>query len=280
MISLLLLAWAAQENVCHVELTGVEIRNSELQQALTADGVALNRSPEELNGLSIEISLYADNGVKFRSLQKIFVSKVAPRRGIPIELKEAPLGTIRLSSWKAKVAYRIGDKEYSFDFDGATLKVGKYYEDPEGGTRIGLAGLKTIPGSYQKQAGSKTPVYTGDAIFLRIKIEGMVDTDRPAGPLEIAFSLDGKKKGTVKRTIDAASWKTDAKALPVSDVDAKVIAWDAVARELIVGIVRLESERGAAKMGLDVKFTWKKQTWTWPAMEPPFAEAARPADKK
>jgi len=280
MIALLALLWAAQENVCHVELVGLEVRNAELQQALVADGVALNRSPEELNGLSIEISLYADNGVKFRSLQKVFVSRVPARRGVPIELKEAPLGTIAMGAWKAKVSYRIGDKDYSFDFDGPRLKVGKYYEDPEGGTRIGLAGLRTIAGSYQKQPGSKTQVYSGDVVFVRLRIEGMDDKDRPAGTLEVTLSIDGKKRGTVKRTLDAASYKTDAKQLPTNDGDPKMIAWDGVARELVVGIVRLEDERKAGKMGLDAKFTWKKQTWSWPALEPPFAEAPRPADKK
>lgn len=280
MIALVAILWAAQENVCHVELPGLEIRNAELQQALVADGVALNRSPEELNGLSIEISLFADNGVKFRSLQKVFVSRVAPRRGIPIEIKEAPLGTIKLASWSAKVSYRIGDKEYSFDFDGPRLKVGKYYEDPEGGTRIGLAGLRSIAGSYQKQPGSKVQVYSGDVLFVRLRVEGMDDKDRPAGTLEVTLSLDGKKRGTVKRTIDAASWKMDAKQLPTNDADPKMIAWDAVARELIVGVVRLEDERKAGKMGLEAKFTWKKQVWSWPGLEAPFAEAPRPADKK
>jgi hypothetical protein len=279
-IALLALLWAAQENVCHVELPGLEIRNSELEQALVANGVLLNRSPLELNSVSLEISLYADNGVKFRSLQRIFLSKLAPRRGAPIELKEAPLGTIALGSWRAKLGYRIEDKEYSFDFEGPRLKTGKYYEDPEGGTRLGLAGLRTIAGSTQKQPGSKATTYTGDVLFLRLRIEGMDDKDRPQGTLEVTLTAEGKKRGPLKRTIDSASWKMDARQLPTNDADPRMIAWDAVSRELLVGLVRLDDERRATKMTLEAKFTWKKQTWIWSALEPPFAEAPRPSDKK
>jgi len=280
MTALLALVLGAQEGVCHVELAGVEIRSSELQGGLTAQGVALNRSPDELDGLSIEISLFADNGVKFRTLQRLFWSKIPPRRGVPIELKEPPLGTIALGSWRAKVAYRIEAKDHSFEFEGTRLTAGRLYEDPGGGTRLGLAGLRTVAGSYAKQAGSKTPTYTGDVIFLRLRVEGLDDKDRPAGTLEVTLAFDGKKHGPVKRTIDGASWKLDARQIPSNDADPRTIAWDAVSRELVVGILRVDDERRTGKLGLDAKFIWKKQAWTWPALEPPFAEAPRPADRK
>jgi hypothetical protein len=274
----LLAVLAQAPDVCLVELQGLEVRSPELQQALLAEGVALNRSPSELDSLSLEISLYADNGVKFRTLQKQIWSKVLPRKGVEIMIKEAPLGTIRLASFRVKVAYRVEGQDHAFEFDGLRLKSAKLYEDPDGGTRIGIAGLRTVAGSYRTQG--KQQVYSGDVLFLRLRLEGLDEKARPEGTLEIVPTVGGKKHAPITRTIQAGHWKMDASKLPSNDADPKMMAWDPSSREFLVGFLRVEEERKTPKLGLEIKFTWKKQVWSWTLGEPPLVEAPRPPDAK
>jgi hypothetical protein len=278
-IAVWLLAVLSQApDVCLVELPNLEIRSPELQQALLAEGVALNRSPSELDSLTLEISLYADNGVKFRTLQKQIWSKVLPRKGVEILIKEAPLGTIRLASFRVKVAYRVEGKDFAFEFEGLRLRSGKLYEDPEGGTRIGIAGIRTVAGSYRTQG--KQQVYSGDVLFLRLRVEGLDEKARPEGTLEIVPTIGGKKHAPIARTIQASHWKVDGSKFPSNDADPKMMGYDATAREFLVGFLRVEEERKIPKLGLEVKFAWKKQVWTWTLPEAPFVEAPRPPDAK
>lgn len=281
MVALLfaLLAQAGPSSeTCHVEVLSLEVRNGGLAQALTADGVVVNRSPLELGDVALEVTVIAENNVRLRTMPVQRWNKIAPRKGVAIAIRDAELAQPPAFSYRVKITYRLEGAERTFEWDGLKLRFGKPYEDPEGGTRLGLAGLRTIAGSYQKQG--KNMVYTGDTLFLRLRVEGLDEKARPEGPVEVTLSIDGKKQGTIRHTIAAAHWKLDAAKLPSNDADPKIVCYDAQARELLVGLCRIDDERKAAKLGLEAKFTWKKQVWSWPALEPPFAEAPRPPDRK
>jgi len=271
--------WAFQaDDVCHVELMSLEVHNGGLAQALTADGVLVNRSPLELGDVAVEVTVIAANNVRLKTMPAQRWTKLPPRKGAAISIQDVALVQPPDFSTRVKVTYRIEGVERIFEWDGLKLRFGKPYADPEGGTRLGLAGLLTVAGSHQKQG--KNLVYTGDTIFLRLRVEGLDEKARPEGTVEVTLSLDGKKQGTVKHSIGAAHWKLDAAKLPSNDADPKIVCYDAAARELIIGLCRIDDERKAAKLGLDAKFTWKKQVWTWPALDPPFVDAPRPPDKK
>lgn len=266
------------DDVCHVELLSLEVHNGGLAQALTADGVLLNRSPLELGDVALEVTVIAANNVRLKTMTAQRWTKLPPRKGVAVSIQDAALQQPPAFSYRVKVAYRIEGVERTFEWDGLKLRFGKPYEDPEGGTRLGLAGLRTIAGSYQKQG--KNQVYTGDTLFLRLRVEGLDEKARPEGTIEVTLTLDGKKQGVIKQSIGTGTWKLDAGKLPANDADPKTVCYDAAARELVVGLCRIDDERKAAKLGLEARFTWKKQVWTWPALEPPFVEAPRPADKK
>ena len=278
-MTLLLLALSLQtDEVCHVEILSLEVRNGGLTQALTAEGVLVNRSPIELGDVAVEVSVVADNNVRLKTMTVQRWTKLTPRKGVSISIQDAALQQPPAFTCRVKVSYRIEGVERVFEWDGLKLRFGKPYEDPEAGTRLGLAGLRTIAGSYQKQG--KNQVYTGDTVFLRLRVEGLDEKARPEGTVEVTPSMDGKKQGAVKHTIGAGVWKLDAKNLPSNDADPKIVCYDPAARELIVGLCRIDDERKSAKLGLEAKFTWKKQVWAWTALEPPFVEAPRPANPK
>lgn len=273
---LLLLQDAADRETCHLELAGLSVENSTLRQALVADGALVNLSPVEVADVSVEVAVFADNKVLARAMPRARWAKIPPRKGVNLGIKDDPLGNIPIGFTRAKVTYRVDGIERVFEYEDGRLRFGKLYRDPDPGARLGLAGLRSVPGSAQ--VVNKRVVTNPESLFLRLRVENADEKARPEGQVEMTLTLDGKKQGTVKRTIQPGHYKLDARGLPASDADPQVIAFDPLAKELVIGLCRLGDDKKNAKLGLDVKFTWKKQTWTWPALEPPFLEAPRPPD--
>jgi hypothetical protein len=274
--AVLLLQGAADRETCHLELSGLSVENSTLRQALVADGSLLNLSPLELGDVSVEVAVFADNKILARTMPRATWARIPPRKGVSIGVKDDPLGNIPFGFARVKISYRLDGVERVFEYEGDKLRFGKLFRDPAPGTRLGLAGLRTVPGSTQ--VVNKKAVTGPESVFLRLRIENLDEKARPEGPIEMTLSLDGKKQGSVKRTIQPSHFKLDARNLPAADADPQIIAFDAATRELVIGFCRLGDDRRGAKLGLDVKFTWKKQVWTWSALEPPFLEAPRTAD--
>jgi hypothetical protein len=276
LLAAVLLQGAADKETCHLELSGLAVENSTLRQALVADGSLVNLSPVEVADVSVEVAVYADNKVLARAMPRATWSRIAPRKGVAVAIKDDPLGNIPIGFFRAKLSYRVDGVERVFEVEDGRLRFGKLYRDPEPGTKLGLAGLRTVPGSAQTL--NKKLVSGPEAVFLRLRIDGLDEKARPEGQVEMTLSIDGKKQGSVKRTIQPGHYKLDARNLPAQDADPQVIAFDPLARELVVGLCRLGDDKRGARLGLDVKVTWKKQAWSWPALEPPFLEAPRPPD--
>ena len=267
---------ARDRETCHLELAGLAVENSTLRQALVADASLVNLSPIEVADVSVEVAVFADNKVLARAMPRATWVKIPPRKGVAVAIKDDPLGNVPIGFHRVKVTYRVDGVERIFEYEGGQLRFGKLYRDPDPGTRLGLSGLRTVPGSAQTL--NKKIISGPEALFLRLRVENLDEKARPEGQIEMTLSLDGKKQGTVKRTIQPGHYKLDARNLPAADADPQVIAFDPLAKEMVVGLCRLGEDKRSAKLGLDVKFTWKKQTWTWPSLEGPFLEAPRPPD--
>ncbi len=276
LVAVLLLQGAPDRETCHLELSGVSVENSTLRQALIAEGSLVNLSPLELGDVSVEVAVFADNKVLARTLPRAAWPRIAPRKGVLLSVKDDPLGNVPLGFFRIKISYRIDGVERVFEYEDGRLRFGRLYRDPDPGTLLGLAGLRSVPGS--SRVVNKKVVTLPDALFLRLRVENLDEKARPEGQIEMTLSLDGKKQGSVKRTVQAGHYRLDARGLPATDADPQVIAFDPVARELVIGLCRLGEDRRDARPALDVKFTWKKQAWTWTGLEPPFLEAPRPAD--
>jgi hypothetical protein len=139
-------------------------------------------------------------------------------------------------------------------------------------------GFFTIGGAYKSV--NKQQQYTGDTIFLRLRVDGFDDKIKPEGQLEVTITADGKKMSPVRRSITASCMKLDASKMPGNDVDPKVISYDGVSKDFYVGLLRVDNAGKLGKVVLEVRFSGAGGTWTWPALEEPNLAALRPPDKK
>jgi len=264
--------------VACVELTTFEVRNSEINQGLVAEGALLNRTPWTLGAVSVDVVIIGDNKFPLKSLPRQVIGALPARKGAAVYLKDAMLPGATRFSFKVVIRFTVEGQERSVEYDNYTMKNPRLYVDLEAGPKAGVLGLRSIAGSYKTV--NKAQQYSGDTLFLRLRVDGFDDKTKPEGQLEVAFSFDGKKQAPIKRSIDAAAMKLDIAKLPANDVDPKVIAYDGRLKEFLVGLRRVEDEGKMGKVTLDVKFSAKSCVWTWTALEAPHLEAVRPPDKK
>lgn len=264
--------------VACVELTAFEVRNSEINQALVAEGALLNRTPWPLGSLSVDVVIIGDNKFPLKTLPRQVLGTLGPRKGAAIFLKDAMLPGATRFTFKVVIRFTVEGQDRVVEYENYTMKNPRLYFDPDGGPKVGLMGLRTVAGSYKTV--NKQQQYTGDTIFLRLRVDGFDDKVKPEGQLEVAFTFDGKKQAPIKRSIDASAMKTDISKLPANDADPKIICYDGRLKELLIGLRRVEDESRMGKVGLDVKFSGKGNVWTWTGLEAPHLEAARPPDKK
>jgi hypothetical protein len=278
LLTALLLQAAPDPEVACVELTSLDVSNSEIQQGLVAEGTLLNRTPWDLGAVSIDVVIIGDNKFPLRSLPRQVIGALPARKGVAFLLKSAQLPQATRFTFKVLIHHTVEGQERTVEYENYTMKAGRLYVDLEAGPKVGVMGLRSIAGST-KTAG-KQQVYSGDTQFLRLRIDGFDDKTRPEGQLEVTMTVDGKKQATIKRSIDAAAMKMDISKLPATDADPKIICYDGRIKELVVGLRRVEDASKMGKVTLDVKFSGKGNVWTWNALEFPHQEALRPPDKK
>jgi hypothetical protein len=274
----LLLQTPPEADVACIELTSLEVSNSEIQQGLVAEGTLLNRTPWDLGAVSVDVVIIGDNKFPLKSLPRQVIGAVPARKGVGFLLKSSQLPQATRFTFKVVIRYTVEGQERSVEYDNYTMKGGRLYVDLEAGPKVGVMGLRSVAGST-KSVG-KQQQYSGDTLFLRLRIDGFDDKIKPEGQLEVTMTLDGKKQAPMKRSVDAAATKTDISKLPGNDADPKLICYDGRIKELVIGLRRVEDAGKLGKVTLDVKFSAKGNVWTWTALEAPHQEALRPPDKK
>jgi hypothetical protein len=265
-------------DVSCVELTAWDVRNSEIDQGLVAEGALLNRSPWALSSVSVGVVIIGDNKFPLKSLQPQVIGALGPRKGVAILLRDALLPGATRFTFKVIIRYTVEGQDRTVEYENYTMKTPRLYVDLEPGPKVGVMGLRTVAGSYKTV--NKQQSYSGDTIFLRLRIDGFDDKTKPEGQLEVTFSTDGRKQSPLKRTIDASAMKTDIAKLPGNDADPKLVFYDGRVKELLVGLRRIEDVSKMGKVVLDVRFTSKGSSWTFTGLEAPHLEACRPPDKK
>jgi hypothetical protein len=265
-------------DVSCVELTAFEVRNSEIDQGLVAEGALLNRSPFALGAVSLGVVIIGDNKFPLKTLQPQVVGALGPRKGVAILLKDALLPGATRFTFKVVIRYTVEGQDRTVEYENYTMKTPRLYYDPDPGPKVGVMGLRTVAGSYKTV--NKQQQYSGDTIFLRLRIDGFDDKTKPEGSLEVTITTDGKKQASIRRSIDASAMKADVSKLPANDADPKLAVYDGRLKELLVGLRRVEDASKMGKVVLDVRFTGKGSTWSWTGLEAPHQEAARPPDKK
>jgi len=280
LLAVLLLAQgeAPPAEVACVELTAFDVRNSEINQGLVAEGALLNRTPWALSAVSVDVVIIGDNKFPLKTLPRQVIGALGARKGAAVQLKDAMLPGATRFTFKVVIRYMVEGQDRTVEYDNYTMKNPRLYYDPDAGPKVGVMGLRTIAGSYKTI--NKQQQYSGDSIFLRLRVDGFDDKTRPEGQLEVTFTLDGKKQAPIKRTIDASALKLDIAKLPANDADPKIICYDGRLKELLVGLLRIEDEGKMGKVVLDVRFSGKGTVWTWTGLEAPHLEATRPPDKK
>jgi hypothetical protein len=276
--ALLLQAEPAADVAC-IELASFEVRNSEIQQSLVAEGSMLNRTPWDLGAVSVDVVIVGDNKFPLKTMPRQVVGALKARKGVAILIKDAMIAqqATRFTT-RVILRYTVEGQERTQTYENLVMRAGRMYVDPEPGPKLGVMGLRTIAGSYKSV--NKQQVYSGDSLFLRMRVDGFDDKATPAGQVEVTFTTDGKKQSPLKRSIESSHLKVDAGKLPANDVDPKVIAYDGAAKELLIGLRRVEDEGKLGKISIDVRYTTRGQTWTWTGLDAPFLEALRPPDKK
>ncbi len=264
--------------VACIEITALEVSNSEIANGLVAVGAMVNRTPYDLGAVSVDVVIIGDNKFPLKTLPRQVIGNLPARKGVTISLKDARLPGATQFTFKVVIRHTVEGQDRTVEYDNYTMKNPRLYYDPEGGPKAGVMGLRTIPGSYKSV--NKQQAYTGDSIFLRLRIDGFDDKTKPEGSLEVTFTQDGKKQAPIKRSIDASAMKTDISKLPANDADPKLICYDGRLKELLIGLRRVEDESKLGKVTLDVKFSAKGSVWTWTNLESPHLEAVRPPDKK
>jgi len=265
-------------DVACVELTAFDVRNSEIDQGLVAEGALLNRTPWALSAVSVGVVIIGDNKFPLKTLQPQVIGSLGARKGIGILLRDALLPGATRFTFKVVIRYTVEGQDRTVEYENYTMKTPRLYYDPDAGPKVGVMGLRTVAGSYKTV--NKQQAYSGDTIFLRLRIDGFDDKTKPEGQLEVTFTVDGKKQASIKRSVDASALKTDVSKLPANDADPKLACYDGRLKELLIGLRRVEDVSKMGKIALDVRFSGKGSVWSWTGLEAPHLEASRPPDKK
>ena len=87
----LLLQAPPEADVACVELTSLDVSNSEIQQGLVAEGTLLNRTPWDLGAVSVDVVIIGDNKFPLRSLPRQVIGAVSARKGVGFLVKSTQL---------------------------------------------------------------------------------------------------------------------------------------------------------------------------------------------
>lgn len=265
-------------DVTCVDIVTFDIQNSDLDRAIVVDGSILNRTPWPLTNVSIDVTILGDNKFPLGSMPRQNIATIAPRKGAQISLKGVSVPLATRFSHRMSIRYTMEGQERSQTYENLVLKSTKVYVDPDPGPKAGVMGLITIPGGYKTV--NKQQVYSGDTLFLRVRVDGIDEKTLAGAQVSVTIAQDGKKQGTITRTIDSAAVKTDFSKLPGNDADPKFMCYEGRFKDLVVGLRRVENVAKMGKVTLDVRFSHKGSTWSWTDLEAPHLDALRPPDKK
>lgn len=276
--ALLLQQQLPEADVTCVDIVTFDIHNSDLERSIVAEGSILNRTPWQLTNVTIDITILGDNKFPLGSMPRQTIGTIAPRKGALLSAKGVNVPLATRFSHKMIIGYTLEGQSRSQIYENLVLKSTKVYVDPDPGPKAGVMGLITIPGGYKTV--NKQQTYTGDTLFIRIRIDNMDERAVAGAAVEVTLSLDGKKQSSIRRTIDGAAMKTDFSKLPGNDADPKFMCYEGRFKDVVIGLRRVENAGKIGKITMDVRFSHKGSTWSWSDLEPPHLEALRPADKK
>jgi hypothetical protein len=265
-------------DVTCVDIVTFDIQNSEIDRAIVVEGSILNRTPWQLTNVSVDVVILGDNKYPLGSMPRQNIATIGPRKGALLSLKGVTVPLATRFSHRMTIRFQMDGQERSQVYENLVLKSTKVYVDPDAGPKAGVMGMIIIPGGYKTV--NKQQVPTGDTLFLRVRVDSIDEKTLPGAQVSVTIAQDGKKQGTITRSIDAAAVKTDFSKLPGNDADPKFMCYEGRFKDLVVGLRRVENAGKMGKVTLDVRFSYKGSTWSWTDLEPPHLEALRPPDKK
>ena len=265
-------------DVTCVDIVTFDIQNSEIDRAIVVEGSILNRTPWPLTNVSVDVTILGDNKFPLGSMPRQNIATIGPRKGALLSLKGVTVPGATRFSHRMTIRYQMEGQDRSQTYENLVLKSTKVYVDPDAGPKAGVMGMIIIPGGYKTV--NKQQVAQGDTLFLRVRVDGIDEKTLAGATVSVTIAQDGKKQGTISRTIDSAAVKTDFSKLPGNDADPKFMCYEGRFKDLVVGLRRVENAGKMGKVTLDVRFSHKGSTWSWTDLESPHLEALRPADKK
>jgi hypothetical protein len=265
-------------DVTCVDIVTFDIQNSELDRAIVVDGSILNRTPWQLTNVSVTVVILGDNKFPLGTMPTQKIATIAPRKGAQISMKGVSVPLATRFFHRMTISFTMEGQDRSQVYEQLVLKSTKVYVDPDPGPKAGVMGTIIIPGGYKTV--NKQQVASGDTLFIRVRVDGIDEKTLAGAQVSVTPSFDGKKQGTITRTIDAAAVKTDFNKLPGNDADPKFMCYEGRFKDLVIGLRRVENMAKMGKMTLDVRFSHKGSTWSWTDLESPHLEALRPPDKK
>ena len=265
-------------DVTCVDIVTFDIQNSELDRAIVVEGSILNRTPWQLTNVSVTVVVLGDNKFPLGTMPTQNIATIGPRKGSLLSLKGVTVPGATRFSHRMTIRYQMEGQERSQTYENLVLKSTKVYVDPDAGPKAGVMGMIIIPGGYKTV--NKQQVAQGDTLFLRVRVDSIDEKTLPGATVSVTIAQDGKKQGTITRTIDSAAVKTDFSKLPGNDADPKFMCFEGRFKDLVVGLRRVDNAGKMGKVTIDVRFSHKGNTWSWTDLESPHLEALRPPDKK
>src|SRR5204863_8710542 len=129
------------------------------------------RTPWDLGAVSVEVVIVGDNKFPIKTMPRQVIGALAARKGTAIFINDAiiPQTATRFTT-RIILRYTVEGQERTQTYENLSMKAGKMYVDPDPGPKLGLMGFRWIAGSYKSV--SKQQVYSGDSLFLRLRIDG------------------------------------------------------------------------------------------------------------
>jgi hypothetical protein len=266
------------QDVTCVDIVTFDIQNSELDRAIVVDGSILNRTPWQLTNVSVTVTILGDNKFPLGTMPTQNIATIGPRKGAQIGMKGVSVPLATRFFHRMTIRFSMEGQERSQVYEQLVLKSTKVYVDPDPGPKAGVMGTFVIPGGYKTV--NKQQVASGDTMFIRIRVDSIDEKALAGAQVSVTIAQDGKKQGTISRTVTAAAVKTDFSKLPGSDADPNFMCYEGRFKDLVIGLKRVDNAARMGKVTLDVRFSHKGSSWSWTDLESPHLEALRPPDKK
>lgn len=260
---------------CAVRFSDMDVFGSRFEKQVTAKGNLTNLISKKIEDVRVKMVACDSGGNDLVVFPTFTAKEILPRRAIPLLIKDQQVD--RFASYRLEVSYTLGGKKHSFTFicknpeSKPELKGAAYAVEKVEGLALGFTGIKSAEGTFVRR-GQKF-IYTGNTLFLRIRIQSKEDPPNLAGEWRITATYGKKKIGTIKRYLKGRWWRGDAARIPEDNADPKIIAWDSQKKELVLGMFRIGEGQEIGKLTLDIEFKGRKiGKWKWKKLTAPFIE--------